>query len=351
MSKMMAGFKTGLDAMRDQIQKVKDMGVTEKEIKRAFKGVLEKELAKRGDSIPSPDKVFEDAIKTALTHPLVKRFMSHANGSEYYITEPWMAQAERIASTASIASPEMSLFPGQEITGISDEMENFVKSMIIAQMQESQVYLFTSEIVSKLDSMPIPRHTVSPDLMPYPVMYWTFEHPLKVSTSPKAENIEDMDWILLAESIDKIMMITNVGKKLLQRPLELGKIWPDDFERPEEWKLILSAFAFLNSPFVESNPVRLPRSSRRELERAAKKNPYLSPDPLTNVVTLRTLSDNGTSSNQDSSMEHDHQWWVSGHIRAQWYPSKNSHKLIWIAPHLKGPSDKPIKEKTYFVKR
>ena len=351
---MTSNYKETIASIRDEIQKEKDRGTTDEEIKEIMTealGFMEAEFSKKGQSLPSPDEVFEDAIKTALTHPLVKRLGNHAvmNDEGYFITEPWMAQAERTMAMAIIAAPgQVSLNPGQEISGEADED---AKSRIITLMKDSQVYLFTSEIVSKLNSMPIPRHTISPELMPYPLMYWTFEHPMKVSTDPKNENIEELDWILLAEHLQGLAMITDVGNVVYQKGLEFGKVWPDDFEHPEEWRLLLSAFAFLNSPFVESSPVRLPRSPRRELERAAKKNPDMSSDPLTNVVTLRTLSDDDTSYNKDSSMEHDHQWWVSGHIRAQWYPSKKSHKLIWIAPHLKGPSDKPIKEKTYVVKR
>lgn len=42
-------------------------------------------------------------------------------------------------------------------------------------------------------------------------------------------------------------------------------------------------------------------------------------------------------------IEHDHQWWVSPHWRNQWYARAQAHRQIWIAPHLKGPDDKPIR--------
>lgn len=38
------------------------------------------------------------------------------------------------------------------------------------------------------------------------------------------------------------------------------------------------------------------------------------------------------------------QWWVSGHWRRQWYPTSQTHKLVYITPYIKGPADKPLKE-------
>ena len=43
-------------------------------------------------------------------------------------------------------------------------------------------------------------------------------------------------------------------------------------------------------------------------------------------------------------------WWVSGHLRAQWYPSRQAHSLKWIAPHVEGPAGKPFEQRTYSVK-
>lgn len=46
-----------------------------------------------------------------------------------------------------------------------------------------------------------------------------------------------------------------------------------------------------------------------------------------------------------------HRWMVSGHLRAQWYPSEQAHHVIWIAPHLKGPDDAPLLTHAYKVAR
>jgi hypothetical protein len=46
-----------------------------------------------------------------------------------------------------------------------------------------------------------------------------------------------------------------------------------------------------------------------------------------------------------------HRWLVRGHHRAQWYPSLKAHKVVWIAPYIKGPADAPLKMPVYVVKR
>lgn len=37
-----------------------------------------------------------------------------------------------------------------------------------------------------------------------------------------------------------------------------------------------------------------------------------------------------------------HRWMVRGHWRNAWYPSLKQHRQVWIAPHVKGPDDKPL---------
>jgi hypothetical protein len=60
-----------------------------------------------------------------------------------------------------------------------------------------------------------------------------------------------------------------------------------------------------------------------------------------NVVTLRRPESN-RSGDSESSVEWSHRWLVNGHWRNQWYPSLETHRLIWVNPHVKGPPDKEL---------
>lgn len=68
------------------------------------------------------------------------------------------------------------------------------------------------------------------------------------------------------------------------------------------------------------------------------------PDPIVKVIRLRRQSQPSNSNPDHDSPDHAFQWMVTGHWRNQWYPTLNRHQTIWIAPFIKGPPDKPLKE-------
>lgn len=300
-------------------------------------------------------------------HPLAQRYVREvlveSNSGELMarpLTAAWEAQAERLISMFAITQPEKTSI-SQELVdaaeGVGLLSDAPIRMQIIKDMELAQVYLFRWDIIKLLDNMPIPRHVIGPNLMPYPHMYWTPEHSLSVSTSPieteEEKSYLDCDWLLQTEVLDGIRLVLprtrrGQGHRVLNgNGFKFNKIWPDDFEYPDSMRIVLAGLAFLNSPFVEARATRLPRSTRRELKRLGQPSSDLS----TNIVMLRHPQHNAGSTGRGEPISHDHQWWVSGHIRAQWYPSLKAHKLIWIAPHLKGPDDKPIREKTYVVAR
>ncbi|MHA6764730.1 hypothetical protein [Streptacidiphilus sp. PAMC 29251] len=55
----------------------------------------------------------------------------------------------------------------------------------------------------------------------------------------------------------------------------------------------------------------------------------------------------------ESGRNYVHRWITRGHWRQQWYPSREVHRPVWIAPHVKGPEGAPMigGEKVYAWKR
>ena len=306
-------------------------------------------------------RYFATVEEEARLSPLLQRFARESLGNDRppYIVAPWQAQAERLMATWLITKPETTLSPNLMLAH-GQKSDIPIRMSLARQMQSAQVYLFRTEIIKLLTKMPIPRHVIGSNLMPYPSMYITTEHPLKIATSPEEEKSpSDCDWILLQTTSKGVNLYMPSSSKLKRSNSEnwiqtinrtfigFDKVWPDDFKNPDHYRFILTVLAFLNSPFVSSEPTRLPRSVRRGFKRVGQN----APDLVTNVVTLRRSTHNGNNSGNAEPITHDNQWWVSGHIRAQWYPSVKAHKLIWIAPHVKGPEDKPVKEKTYMAIR
>lgn len=67
------------------------------------------------------------------------------------------------------------------------------------------------------------------------------------------------------------------------------------------------------------------------------------PPPEVTVVELRRPIE--TRPHEDSSVvpvEWSHRWIVDGHWRNQYHPSTGERVPTWIAPHIKGPEDKPL---------
>jgi hypothetical protein len=105
--------------------------------------------------------------------------------------------------------------------------------------------------------------------------------------------------------------------------------------------------AFLRSPFTEIDTRPMPRQWRRregELNKADQ-------DRLVHVVKLRRAAQEAQDAYDAEPVQWKHKWWVAGHFRSQWYPSKKSHDVIWIGPYLKGPDGAPMLEKIYRVER
>lgn len=98
----------------------------------------------------------------------------------------------------------------------------------------------------------------------------------------------------------------------------------------EDRRLVVAFVSLLKSPGITTTQELSPdRSTRRRCIRA-NINPA-----ATRLVSLRSSSPSGVNG---QTIEYHHRWIVSGHWRSQPHGPNNSlRKVIWIAPHLKGP--------------
>lgn len=105
-----------------------------------------------------------------------------------------------------------------------------------------------------------------------------------------------------------------------------------------------STWILLGQTLASVEDAHYDRAARRRIEKQGKTPPRVR------VISLRRRA--GESSG-DSDREYHHQWIVRGHWRQQWYPERQVHRPIWIAPHIKGPEGAPLLggEKVYALKR
>ena len=195
-------------------------------------------------------------------------------------------------------------------------------------------------------------------------MFWTFERPIPCVIQEREVLAYWMIVIAEERRIDdgmaQMSVIVHTAPAALDNApsgraltaIKRDATFPDDVHADhfDVVRLALAGVAFINSPYMDVVKPSLPRPVRRAIQREGGE----IPSPAVNVVTLRRpMPEQGKSLRESDGegREYSHRWWVSGHIRAQWYPSIKAQKLIWIAPYIKGPESAPVKERVYAVVR
>lgn len=121
-------------------------------------------------------------------------------------------------------------------------------------------------------------------------------------------------------------------------PTDWATAWPADYMEMARWMLAAWVFA---SQVLPRQIVSAARAVRR---RAARIRPERPDWGDVHVMTLR-VAPAGPGDHDDVDVAWAHQWAVRGHWRWQACgPGRGERKLIWIAPHTKGPEGAPLLE-------
>jgi hypothetical protein len=270
-------------------------------------------------------------------------------------SEGWCAVGEQRVAAFTVAAQMSGGIPTFS-KRIPLDKARIMEPVLLALLLGAQPYLWKSDMMLVAKSAPMPRHVLSRGLLPFPAMFWSFEDAAPNSMGGVT------DWMLIAEDssdgseggfITFMPNTAHVGPNAATS-IEIngyayGKTFPDDFgKRADTVQMLLQMLALLASPHVELEEPSVPRPIRRDYVRQGRAQAYKLP----HVVKLRRAAlDAQRAHAEASSVAWQHQWWVSGHYRAQWMPSTQDHQVRWIAPYLKGPADKPILEKVYSVER
>ncbi len=120
---------------------------------------------------------------------------------------------------------------------------------------------------------------------------------------------------------------------------------PNDQSVLNLWgRTIVAAWLLMQQSLAVRSTVEPDRAARKRLRRQGQE------PKAVRVIELRRPKGGGAG---DGSREYHHQWIVRGHWRQQWYPARQVHRPVWIAPHIKGPEGAPMigGEKVYAWKR
>lgn len=218
-----------------------------------------------------------------------------------------------------------------------DDRERLARAIM-----DSVPFWWPNAIDQEIRAVPLPRHIIGKHLLPLPSMYVEFE----------GEH-NGIDSLLLRSTTGGIELVY-IGGNPGDMPVRAERIphgarYPDDFPPGAFAESVLKFLAFAASPYTETIQRKPSRPERKALTRAG-----FQYEPEVHVVQLRARvpSNRDIPPNQQPGTAHwQHRWWVRGHFRAQWYAKEQAHKVIWIAPYVKGPDDAPIKSAVYAVVR
>jgi hypothetical protein len=110
----------------------------------------------------------------------------------------------------------------------------------------------------------------------------------------------------------------------------------------EEQQVTLKHLRFAASPYLIVQRHAVERHVRRRVE---SRFPEAGSTGVGIILLRRAVSVYGAKSKGNGEIEWACQWWVSGHWTHQpWGPEYQYRRLTWIAPYIKGPPDKPVKQ-------
>lgn|SRR5262249_49222131 len=119
--------------------------------------------------------------------------------------------------------------------------------------------------------------------------------------------------------------------------LEAWKLEAAPPPKREGWMRLIQATLRL---MLEFKPAR--RQSQRA-DRATRRAARRLGFPEREVTVVQLRRERAVNEHLGGTANYSCRFMVSGHWRNQWCPSLNAHRQTWIAPYVKGPSDKPFK--------
>jgi hypothetical protein len=317
--------------------------------------------AKHPDSLPElPEECrrLRQALLGRLDrNPINTQYKQHISKPHALNDHPWQALGERNYAASMALAASISNEIKLDGFAIGAPRQRSMVSLAYSIM-EAPPYLWSDAMEKLADAAPLPKHVVSRNVMPYPQMFWSRETSYVMRDATGNYEGEN-NWLALLYAGDHMLVIGDWFNEqtkeisLVSSHLRFGDTWPHDYKDDPQVGIVLKRCAFLNSPFVSHDRQRLAHHHRRQMERSGV--PPAQVEEQIHVVMLRRKAKGTAKPPQHpqpgEGVDWKHQWWVNAHYRAQWYPSEQAHKVIWIAPYIKGPEGAPVLEKIYAVVR
>lgn len=321
----------------------------------------------------------QSMIKSLADHPLCARFIQSSQAARFSHYRPADAQGFRLVTARLMAGgmyPQMipGVPPTKGDSGIEYPVSKWsarLRVFLTANILQARTYIFREEVTRLIDDMPLPPHIIGSGQTPFPASFWVYDDFRVLVLGDVGNGLHNRwanYWSLLLEDDQRMLMLEGLnnldqpGLAVVSTVIPYGLRWPDDFGPTNDFNYknaeqVLKRLAFLNSDYIDRSPLSLNRAERRELVRRGILE-VTGADSLLNttIAVRRKQAAEAAALPRDEAEDqrerrYKHTWWVSGHIRAQWYSTIQAHRPKWIAPYLKGPEGAPLIEHTYDVRR
>ena len=220
------------------------------------------------------------------------------------------------------------------------------RASVIRMMRAAKPVLWRNELANAALTMPIPDHVFVGTDNQWPLMWWTFSGSVPLATEGAA-NGDFIEAILVIRHPSGALEfdgICTVGGRMLMTRLASVKIGDQLPSDDLMGNACMALLFFMDSPLLTSTQEM--RASRAERRRVSN-----STEPDVAFIDLRRPSSDWARDGEEVESHYNVRWIVSGHFRAQWYPSLKGHKLRWIEPYVKGPAGAPLKPSVFRVVR
>lgn len=269
--------------------------------------------------------------------------------------------------------PASTRYDGDEAIMVCDPSGDERRTAEIIRLEQADLYFVTGSMTSLAvaAAASLPEFRVKEFDIPSRHGFIIFQEPIAVDRNFSGEDvhISGASWSVLANPILGLSLWISfyVDNSLLwDGLLEQGTVNADEARRQKagqpryvctvhaEWsfgaggikgdgegesilnlwgRTLVSTWLLMQQPLADVSETQLQRPFRRRLERAGHKARPVR------VIELRRSHCGGGG---ESGREYHHKWIVRGHWRQQWYPARQVHRPVWIAPHIKGPEDAPL---------
>lgn len=275
----------------------------------------------------------------------------------------------RFASVLEVAEPDgrTSAFNPSPTDRLAAETE---------RVEAAELFFVGRDMVdlAKAAGDPLPAFAIDQQDLPAPGGFIVFETPIYNSGGPLKwhGNVSAASWsVQTDEKVGALLWISFYfdnhkasppsGTARRTDPMSLPRYghiaeyaWPFDGDVAAShgtglysWgRTLVAAWLLMQQPLAEIAEVELDRAARKRLRREGHE------PAIVRVIELRRPKHSG-SDPAESGRNYVHRWITRGHWRQQWYATRQVHRPVWIAPHVKGPEGAPMigGEKVYAWKR